>query len=204
MLGYVLQHQRHHSTVVTAHIGCQTSVQLTLYLIILTQPFHLAINFGSLFHASSTHRMPETHQPSTWIDWDIALNRGTAREHQVNAFPLFGPTDCLIHHEFGNREAVVHFGHLHILRCKAPILQCLRRRCRGRIEPEEIFDLPQGVATETIRTHLDTLGEWPSKLLYAVFTSQDDRGSAVAYLGAIAHLEMRLELRVLQEVRIGI
>src|SRR4029450_4611807 len=37
-----------------------------------------------------------------------------------------------------------------------------------------------------------------------VFTSQDDRGSAVAYLGAIAHLEMRLELRVLQEVRIGI
>ena len=35
VLGHVLQDQRDHSTVVTAHIGRQASVQLTLNLIIL-------------------------------------------------------------------------------------------------------------------------------------------------------------------------
>src|SRR5262249_9542387 len=43
-----------------------------------------------------------------------------------------------------------------------------------------------------------------SKLLYALFTSEDDCGGTVAYLGAIAHLEMRLEFRVLQKIGIGI
>src|SRR5262245_12550483 len=103
--------------------------------------------------------MPETHQTSTWIDRNIPLNRGAAREYQVNPLPLFGPADRLIHHELGDSEAVVHFRHLHVLRSKTPISQRLSRRCRGRVEPEEVFDLPHRVGTETIRTHLDTLAE---------------------------------------------
>ena len=50
-------------------------------------------------------------------------------------------------------------GHLHVVRGHARIPQRLSRRCYGRVEPEEILDLPQWVGTETIRTHLDTLGE---------------------------------------------
>src|SRR5262249_10621948 len=154
-LGHVLQDQRDHGTVVTTHIGRQTSMQLTRNLIILAQPFHLAINFGSLFHTSSTDRMPETHQASTRIDRYNPLNQDAALPYQVNPLPLVGPANCLIHHEFGDSEAVVHFRHLHVLRSKAPISQCLSRRCRSRVEPEEVFDLPQRVSTETIRTHLD-------------------------------------------------
>src|SRR5215470_1970904 len=121
ILGHILQDQRDYGAVVTTHIGRQAGVQLTLDLIILTQSFHLAINFDSLFHTRGTHRMPETHQTSTWIDWDIPLNRGAAREHQVNPLSLFGPANRLIHHELGDREAVVHFRHLYILRGQASV-----------------------------------------------------------------------------------
>src|SRR5262245_29176101 len=159
VLGHVLQDQRDHSAVITTHIGRQASVQLARYLIIFTQPFHLAIHFSSLFHTSGTYRMPETHQASTWVDRDIALDRGAAREHQVNPLPLFGPADRLVHHELGDREAVVYFRHLHVLRGHARITQRLSRRRRSRVAPEEVFDLPQRIGTDTIRTHLDTLGE---------------------------------------------
>src|SRR5262245_57416475 len=103
--------------------------------------------------------MPETHQTTAWIDRDISLERGAAREYQVNSLPLFSPANRLIHHQLSDGEAVVYFRHLHVLRGQTRITQCLSRCCGSCIEAEEVFDLPQRVCTETIRTHLDTLGE---------------------------------------------
>ena len=148
--------------------------------------------------------MPETHEPATGVYRHAAFQGRLAGAQQINALARLGESDGLVHHQLGDGEAVVHLGHLHVLRRDAAVFQGFTGGRRGGVESQQIVDLTQRVGAEPVGFQLHAVLPAAAQFLQARFAGNDHRRTAVAYLRAVAYLEVVVQIRILQDVRIGI
>src|SRR3989441_12113317 len=175
-------------------------------------PAKLPHDFDRLRNAGSADRLTSGLQATRRVDGDLAVQRGEAVRRRRAAFPHLDEAEVLDREDLGDREVVVHFGDLHVLRLESRLLERPLARDDGRVHHREIAPIVQRQEVARLAGAGDA-NRRVRELAGLLHLTQDDGRGAIGEGGAVEQperlrdprrMQHRLEGNLLLELGLGI
>src|SRR2546427_6388760 len=106
-------------------------------------PAKLPHDLDRLRHAGSADRLTAGLQATRGVDGNLAVQRGEAVRGRRAAFPLLDEPEVLNREDLGDREVVVHFGDLDVLRLESRLLERALPRDDRRVHHRQVAPIVQ-------------------------------------------------------------
>src|SRR6266705_5311537 len=151
-------------------------------------PAKLPHDLDRLRHAGSADRLTAGLQATRGVDGNLAVQRGEAVRGRGAAFPLLDEPEVLDREDLGDREVVVHFGDLYVLRLESCFLERALPRDDGCIHHREVASVVECEKIARLAGPEDA-DRRVRELTGLLHLTQDDRRGAVGQGRAVEQPE---------------
>ncbi len=150
-------------------------------------PAQLAHDLDHLRRAGCAHRMALGEQPARRIDRNPPADAGRAAVEQRGALAARAEPERLVVDQLGDRERVVHFGDVDILRAETRLLEDFARAAHRDLGRGHVAEAGHEAPRRQMRrAHFDRIA---AELLRHGVRRENDRGRAVARRAALQQRE---------------